>query len=208
MPISMHLERRPAEQILNLWVLRRQLVWRDFLVGCFALPEVVGEGLKSSIPNLFFPESGAIVFPTLPHGLTRNLFRAPDFAFPPSIVLLPSPNPFANDIARLHIVTRCLPTHLSSVCSSAQACPVLPAPLFLLTQGKVCVWAGEGRWVSPTAPRAGAQAARAAARRQCSWEDTITRGDWQLPLPVWHWQMTLQGQQPWASPQTLADIMG
>lgn len=104
-----------------------------------ALPEGVGDRLKHSIPNLFFPESQAIVFPTLPQGLTRNLFCAPDSVFPPSIFLPPLPNPFANDITCLHIVTCRLPTHLSSVCSSSQACPVLPAPLFLLTQGKVCV---------------------------------------------------------------------
>lgn len=80
---------------------------------------------------------------------------------PLSVFLLPLLNPFANDITCLHIVTCRLPTHLSSVCSSEQACPVLPAPLFPLTQGKVCKRGGEGRWGSPTAPGAGARGRQA-----------------------------------------------
>jgi len=67
------------------------------------------------------------------------------FSSPRSVFLLPLLNPFANDITCLHIVTRRLPTHLSSVCSSERACPVLPAPLFPVTQGMVCVcvWWGK-----------------------------------------------------------------
>lgn len=149
----------------------------DFLVGCLGLPEVVGKGLKSSIPNILFPDSQVIIFPTLPQGLMRNLFCAPDIVFRPFYILASLPNPFANDITCLHIVTCRLPTHLSSVCSSAQASPVLRAPLFLLTQGKVCVCETGREDGSPTAPGAGARAARAVAGRQCSWEDTITRRD-------------------------------
>jgi len=63
MPISMHLERRPSVQILKMWFLRKQLVSCDCLVGCSALLEVVGEALKSSIPNLFSQSIELSYFP-------------------------------------------------------------------------------------------------------------------------------------------------
>lgn len=206
MLISMDLERRPAVQILKMWVLRRQLVSCDFLIRCFALPEVVGEGLKSSIPNLF-PREPSYRISHPPARVNEKPFPCPWLCLPPFL--------YACFPCRIHLQM------ISLVCIlSLAACP----PIYQVSAARrrlalssllhcsswprgrcVCVWGGEGRWVSPTAPGA---RARAAAGRQCSWEDTITRGDWQLPLPVWHWQMTLQGQQPWASPQTLADIMG
>lgn len=130
---------------------------------------------KAVFPTFYFPEIQASVFPTLLQGLTRNLFRAPDSVSPPlSVFLLPLPDPFANDITCLHIVTCRLPTHLSSVCSSAQACPVLLAPLFLLTQGKARVsgeGSGEGSGSAPAAP------SRPGRARQGSWEGTMTRGE-------------------------------
>lgn len=145
-----------------------------------------------------------MVFPTLLKGLMRNVFHAPDFFFPPLCILAS----LAESICKWY--------HLSAYCHSPPAHPFikclqlgasLPCPPCSIVpgdpgEGAVCA-CGEGRWVSPTAPGAGAWAGVL-----CSWEGTITQGEWQLPLPVWQWQMTLQGQQPWASPQTWADMMG
>lgn len=112
------------------------------------LPRLFGLVLQNYAP--IFPWA-ILYFPPAWKGLMRSLFHAPDFVFPPSIFFLPLLNPFANDITCLHIVTRCLPTHLSSVCSSEQTCPVLPAPLFFWPKGRCVCEGGRGRGVSPTA---------------------------------------------------------
>lgn len=114
--------------------------------------QLVHSGRKSAF--FLFPANYVaqnLTLATSPKGLMRCLFHAHDFVSPPHIHISSFPllNPFANDITCLHIVTRCLPTHLSSVCSSVRACPVLPTPLFLLTPGEaVCV--GGERWEGGT----------------------------------------------------------
>lgn len=125
--------------------------------GVFRSPRGCRWGIEKQYYQPFFPESQVIIFPTLPQGLTRNLFHAPDFVFPPFL--------YSCFPCRVHLQM------ISLVCIlSLAACPPIyqvsaarhrlalssHAPLFLLTQGKVCVWGREGRWVSPTAPGPGA----------------------------------------------------
>lgn len=96
-----------------MWFFRRQLVSRGFLVGCFALTE--RKNRKTVFPTLFFffPESLAIVFPTLPKGLRRNLFHAPDFVFPPLCI----PASLAESICKWY--------HLSAYCHLPPAHPFI-----------------------------------------------------------------------------------
>lgn len=205
MPISMQLERRPTVQILKVWFLRTQLVSRDFLVGCFALPEVAGKGLKSGIPNLFFfPREPSYYISHPPARVNEKPFPRPWLCLSPfSIFLLPPRRSHLQMISLVCILSlaACPPIYQVSAArrrlalSSLLHCSSWP-------RGRcACVRRGGKLGLSHSTGSRG-------AGRQCSWEATITGGEWRLPLPVWHWQMTLQGQQPWASPQTLADIMG
>lgn len=145
-----------------MWFFRRQLVSRGFLVGCFALTE--RKNRKTVFPTLFlffFPESLAIVFPTLPKGLRRNLFHAPDFVFPPLCI----PASLAESICKwYHLSAYCHlpPAHPFIKCLQLGAgLPCPPCSIVPPTQGKVCERGGEGRWGSPTAPGAGARGRQA-----------------------------------------------
>lgn len=168
-----------------------------FLVGCSTVPEVAGEAPKSSTPNLFFfPETQANTFPTLLQGLTRNLFRAPDFVSPPTLRILAS---LAGSICKWY--------HLSAYCHSPPAHPFikclqlgtgLPCPACSIVPADPGEGAGRER-----RPRAGrAERGGAAARGQWHGQSDSS------PSPPGSDRWPCGDSSPRASPQTLADIMG
>ena len=124
--------------------------------GVFCSPRGCRWGIEKQYSQSFFPEHRAIIFPTLLQGLTRNLFCAPDFVFPPFYVLAS----LSKSICKwYHLSAYCHlpPAHPFIKC--LQLCAGLPCPpcsIVPLDPGEgACVWDGEGWRGSPTAPGAG-----------------------------------------------------
>lgn len=81
--------------------------------GMFHSPRDCEWRTKKQYSQHFCPESQAIIFPTLPKGLMRNVFHAPDFFFPPLCILAS----LAESICKWY--------HLSAYCHSPPAHPFI-----------------------------------------------------------------------------------
>lgn len=121
--------------------------------GC--LPEGVGDRLKPSIPNLFPREqSYRITHP--PARVNKKPFLCPWLCLPPSLY---SCFPCESICKWYHLSAYCHlpPAHPFIKCLQLVAgLPCPPCSIVPLDPGEgVCVWAGEGGRVPPTAPAAG-----------------------------------------------------
>lgn len=80
-PISVHQETK----ILKMHFLRKQWMSSAFFVGCSTIPEVAGEGPKSSIPNLFFPRDPSYHISHPPARVNKKPLPCPWLCLPPSL---------------------------------------------------------------------------------------------------------------------------
>lgn len=156
------------------------------------------EELKNSIPNtffFFFPREPGYHISHPPERVKEKPFPCPWLCLPPSLY---SCFPCWIHLQMISLVcilslAACPPIYQVSAAQSRLALSSLlhcsPWP-----RGRCASAAGREDGALPQHPEQGP-----GKGRRCSWEGTITRGEWQLPLPVWQWRMTLQGQQPWAS---------